>query len=123
MRPQKDELKEHPVPHAWRPTLGKIVDGLVQHDYQLDRRVDRVKPISEATARQIREYISDYGERLIALPADTWKSSVAQWMGGYWDVLVDLWTEAEGPSDLVLSVRVTESDGSFEYEVQLVFVP
>jgi hypothetical protein len=38
-------------------------------------------------------------------------------------VLVDLWTAEEGPSDLVLGVRVREQAGAYSYRVELVYVP
>ena len=61
-----------------------------------------------------------------ASPSDTllsWQSSLCQWMGDSWDVLVDLWTAESGPSDLVLFVRVTESGSSYRFEVRGVWVP
>jgi hypothetical protein len=65
----------------------------------------------------------DYGETLVELPRETWESSVAQWMGAHWDVLVDLWTEGEGRRDLVLDARVHETESGFRFEVRLVYVP
>ena len=59
---------------------------------------------------------------LVELPDATWKSSVAQWMGTHWDVVVDLWTDA-GPSDLILSARVRETNDAFEIEIGSVYVP
>jgi hypothetical protein len=70
-----------------------------------------VAPVSAETAKQIREYLEDYGATLVALDPDTWESSVSLWMGDKWEVLVDLWTEEEGRSDLVLHLYVRE-DGS-----------
>lgn len=60
---------------------------------------------------------------LIELPDETWESSICMWMGNHWDVLIDLWTEAEGRSDLVLSAQVTESDNSFVVNVDMIYVP
>jgi len=121
--PQKDESREHPVPAIWRPTFREIVKSLVRDDYRLSDPIPGVDLVTDDTADQIREYISDYGETLVEIPEETWRTSVAQWMGTYWDVIVDLWTESEGRSDLILSVRVRESGGEFTYEVQSVYVP
>jgi len=44
-------------------------------------------------------------------------------MGGYWDALVDLFTEEEGRSDLVLSLHVREGGGEYLFEVMSVHVP
>lgn len=45
------------------------------------------------------------------------------WMGDKWEVLVDLWTEEEGPSDLVLHLYVREDRVEYRSEVYLVYVP
>ena len=50
--------------------------------------------------------------------------SVDGWMmGGYWDVLVDLFTVEEGPSDLVLSLRVYPTEGSYTFRIEWLHVP
>ena len=61
--------------------------------------------------------------RSVALPEETWNSSVCMWYGDHWDVLVDLWTQEEGPSDLVLSATVSEKEMVFVFAIQLVHVP
>jgi hypothetical protein len=119
----KDEDAAHPVAAAWRPILCAIVRAFVRGDYRLNEPVAGVEPIPEDLAEHIRASIADYGATLIELPTDTWETSCAQWMGGHWDVLVDLWTEEEGPSDLVLQVEVNESDAGPRFAVQLVYVP
>ena len=43
-------------------------------------------------------------------------------MGSHWDVIVDLWT-SEGPSDMILLARVTESNGEYRISVESVYVP
>jgi hypothetical protein len=119
----KDEDAEHPVASAWRPTLKKIVDSFVRGDYGLKKRIPSVAAIPPATARQMKKYVADYGETLCALPDDTWSTSVAQWMGTRWEVLVDLWTVESGRSDLVLHAIVSEAKNGFRIKVHLVYVP
>ena len=119
----KDDDHEHPVPSAWRPTLRAIVAAFVRGDFALATPVPDVDPVDEAVAAQIRNYIADYGETLVELSDDTWSSSVCQWMGSYWDVLVDLWTEGEGRSDLVLHAEVFEQGDGVRFRVYLVYVP
>lgn len=121
--PLKDEDSAHPVACAWRPTLREIVKSLSRGDYNLTARSQSVAPILAGTADQIKKYIADYGETLIELPDEAWETSVAQWMGTYWDVLVDLWTAESGESDMALSVRVFEVDGAFRFEIVSVHVP
>ena len=119
----KDEENEHPVASAWRETLRRIVSALAEGDYRLALAPEGVEFVNDATAKQIADYVADYGERLVELPDEAWDSSVARWMGSHWDVLIDLWTRAEGRSDLVLQARVYETEGGYRYEVGLVYVP
>jgi len=123
MEPIKDEDRAHPIADAWRPVLREIVRALVEGDYALSRTVPSVAPVAKKTAEQTRAYVADYGEELVELPDDTWTTSVCQWMGTRWDVLLDLWTRDSGASDLVLGLRVFEADAGFRFEVQLLYVP
>ena len=119
----KDVTKEQRVPSLWRPALTEIVEALVERDYGVKRGVLGVESVSDQTARHIASYIQDYGEELSSLPAETWASSVCQWMDGHWEVLVDLWTRNEGRSDMVLSVRVSEQEVGYCYQIDMVYVP
>lgn len=119
----KNDESEGPIPSVWRPILTRIVEAFVRHDYQLSAGVPGVASVSEATAAQIREYIRDYGETLIALPEESWRTSVCIWMEDHWDALIDLWTEAEGRSDLVLRAQISEANGGYIVSVYMVYVP
>jgi hypothetical protein len=119
----KDEDSSHPIASAWRPALREVVRAFVQGDYALARGVPGVAPVNASTVDQMQRYVVSYGETLAELPEETWETSVAQWMGTHWDVLVDLWTIESGPSDMVLSARVTETEGSFRIEVGPLYVP
>jgi len=119
----RDEDTERPIPTAWRQPLREIVDAFVIGEFGLGKGVKGVSPVSADTASHIRSYIKDYGATLVALPEATWSSSTCICYGDYWDGLVDLWTQEEGRSDLVLHVRVTEADMEFKIEVYLVYVP
>lgn len=119
----KDETREHPIASSWRPVLKEVVTALAQGDFQLSSGVPGVVPIAPETATQMEDYLADYGETLVELPDDTWATSVAQWMGTHWEVLVDLWTAGEGASDLVLGARVHESANGHVVELQMIYVP
>lgn len=119
----KDESREHPIAGAWRPMLCKVVHGFVHGDYALSTGVDGVEPVSPEKAEQMRAYVASYGATLIELPEQTWQTSVCQWYGDHWDVLVDLWTAEEGRSDLVLHGRVRETAAGFRLSVHMVYVP
>lgn len=119
----KDEDAAHPIAGAWRPMLSEVVSRLTKGDYALASAVDGVEPISPKTAEHIRRSIAGYGCTLTDLPQDTWKTSVAQWYGTHWDVLVDLWTVEEGRSDLVLEGRISETAAGLRFTVHMVYVP
>lgn len=120
----KDEHSQRPVASAWRPTLSKIVEAFASRDYCLIRLNSAdVERVTNDKASRIERNIVNYGESLVALPEDAWESSVSQWMGTHWDVLVDLFTEESGESDLVLSLRVFEGKSGYRYEIDSVHVP
>ena len=114
--------EEGPIPNVWRPTFEKIVNALVEKDYRLGS-IPNVNPISIDTAKQIKEFIEDYGEELIELPEATWDTSVYICYGNYWNVLIDFFTKKEGLSDLALNAEVREIDQEYFFDINLVFVP
>lgn len=119
----KDENNQIPVPVIWRNTFIDVIEAFKEGDFELERGVAGVRPIAARDATRIANNIEDYGAHLISLPVDTWQTSVCQWMRGYWDVLVDLFTLEEGASDLVLAVRVYEEGASYSFEIESVYVP
>ena len=114
---------QRPIPPAWRHTFREIVSALVAADYRLEAQIAGVEPVSIETATQIRDYLRDYGATLVELPEATWESSVCIWTGSHWDVIVDLWTQEEGRSDLVLHAQVVETQSDISVTVHLVYVP
>jgi hypothetical protein len=119
----KDEKNQIKVPSAWRHTLFEIVEGLRVGDFNMVRQVAGVLPLSPEDVARISANIKSYGAQLSILPEDAWQTSVCQWMIGYWDVLVDLYTVEEGASDLVLAIRVYEKGSAFDFEILSVHVP
>jgi hypothetical protein len=120
----KDD-EQHPIADEWRPTLREVVKALVRKDYGLSSGVAGVGPVAPKTARQIREYVEEYGETLVELTEETWDTSVSHWYESQneWELLVDLRTVAEGRSDLALHCKVRETDEGYIFIVGLVYVP
>ncbi|WP_405055790.1 hypothetical protein OG474_23970 [Kribbella sp. NBC_01505] len=120
------EEGETAVPHAWRGTLGAIVDSLIRGDACIGQGIDNVDPLPEDTSTSCRENVAAYGPvTLIPLPEATWDTSIAMWWHeNRWNCLVDLWTAEEGRSDLVLELQVFEDPKTFfRFNPQLVYVP
>ncbi len=113
------------IPHAWRETLGAIVDSLLRGDLSIGEDLANVVPVPEDVSNQCRETVASYGSvTWIRLPEETWSTSVAMWQGNHWECLVDLWTAEEGRSDLVLEVTVTEDpETGFRFRPHLVYIP
>jgi len=120
---EKNEEEELPISHLWRPTFKAIVNAFVQKDYELSSGINNVNPVLENTAEQIKEYIEDYGEVLIELPDETWNTSIYICYGNYWNVLIDLYTEGEGLSDLVLNAEVRKNNSEYLFDIRMVYVP
>jgi hypothetical protein len=119
----KDGTSERPIPSLWRPALCSIVAAFVKGDFLLAEDIAGVEAVSQETASHIQSYLHDYGATLEPLPDAAWNSSVCIWTGAHWDFLVDLYTREEGPSDLVLSGRVTDTSSGFKIAVHMVHVP
>ncbi|MEH8018965.1 hypothetical protein MN202_17110 [Rheinheimera muenzenbergensis] len=118
----KDEQNQQPIPTVWREVLVLIVEAIKSNNYSLIDSDSSIRLTSPSDKKRIKENIEEYGCRLISLPEDAWNTSACQWMKGYWEILVDLYTVEEGQSDLVLSVRVYEKNDEFEYEIMSVHV-
>lgn len=119
----KDENNQAPVPTEWRGAFVRVVEAFREGDFRLERGVVGVRPISPEDAERMERNVKSYGAKLAALPDETWKTSACQWMRGYWDVLIDLYTVEEGPSDLALAVRVYEEGQAYVFDIQSVHVP
>lgn len=119
----KDENGQRPIPSIWRGTFVEIIKAFSRNDFSLCCGVAGVRPISPVLAASIASNLKRYGAQLTALPEESWLTSVCQWMGEYWDVLIDLFTVEEGASDLAMAVRVFEKNGAYEFEIHSVYVP
>lgn len=119
---QMDE-GEHSVPELWRPKFKEIAAALAAGDFQLcEARVEGVEPVTRDTADLIAANVKAYGDCLTSLDEATWDRSVYMWMGGYWQVLVDLSTMNEPVSDLTLHAKVYQADCS-RLRIDSVHVP
>ncbi|MGB7374426.1 DUF7668 domain-containing protein [Pontixanthobacter sp.] len=111
------------MPVLWRPKFKEIAAALAAGDFQLCKsRVEGVEPVDQETANLIAANVTAYGDRLASLEEVTWDRSAYRWMGGYWQVLVDLSTMNEPVSDLTLHAKVFEADCS-RLRIDSVHVP
>ena len=119
----KNDEAETAVPQIWRDTLEQVVVAFSAGDFRLEADNPHVREIDSKDAARMRANVHDYGATLVPLPKSVWKTSVSQWMRGYWSVLVDLYTAEEGESDLVLHVHVYEGAGTYAFDIQSLHVP
>lgn len=121
----KDEDNAHPIADAWRLTIAAIVHRIAGGDYGLCDGVEDVTMTDRYVAFNA-DYVAHFGETVIDLPLETWTTSIAQWMGDWWDCLIDLYTAESGSSDLVLELRVyedAERRSGYRFEVGMIYVP
>ncbi|MBO6730091.1 MAG: hypothetical protein JJ884_09270 [Maricaulis sp.] len=118
----RDFDRELPVPTIWRAALADLANSLALSAPEIKAVTMRLKPVLPDDMRRISTNIQDYGCSLVPLPEASWETSVCRWLGGHWEVLVDLFTDAEGRSDLVMHVTVAEQDG-FLVSLHDVYVP
>ena len=105
-----DPTEQQPVPEKWRGILAQVADRIASGNFGRLALMPGVEPVSEATAAQLSSYVSGYPATLVPLPGESWDTSVCMFNGGEWEVLVDLWTQEEGRSDLVLHAYVSQGN-------------
>ena len=108
------------VPEQWRQILTQVANAIASGNLDVLAGAPSVEPVSEASAAQIRGYVSGYPATLAPLPPESWDTSVCIFNGSEWEVLVDLWTFEEGRSDLVLHAFVGQGN---VVRVHAVYVP
>lgn len=122
--PSKDLANQQVVPTAWRSTIKQIVLHIVEKEASLIPFIPNVRFAEHISESDLLRNIEAYEATLIALPEASWETSLCMWYGKHWDVLVDLWTKEEGRSDLILQLRVYETQSDrFCYELGLIYVP
>ncbi|MDN3647277.1 hypothetical protein QWY75_13785 [Pontixanthobacter aestiaquae] len=122
LKVEKDGSSELPIPLVWRSDLAKIVEYLISKDSSVIDSLD-FAPISKKNFAYIDQTIDLYGCTLVSLPDESWHTSFYRWMNGFWELWIDLFSLEEGASDLVLVVKVFESDDSYRFEFQSLHVP
>jgi len=120
---RKDDGMEHAIPSQWRPIIKGIVDALRHNTSFREEAGILIKELPSSEYEGIFRNIRSYGGSLAELPEDTWSTSVCQWQDGYWELLVDLFTNEEGLSDLALFLKVEEERDRYIFTVQSVHVP
>ena len=120
---EKNGEIEQEIPAEWRPVITEIVEGIRARNLRLKNVLGYEISVDVEEIADIYQSVDHYGEALVALPDDTWQTSVCRWMGCYWHLLIDLFTEEEGLSDLALFVDVYEHENSISFKVRSLHVP
>jgi hypothetical protein len=99
------------VPARFRPALAAVVERLAAGDYQGLKR-DGIHPYPNA---DLCLWIRNYGltgATIVPLPEEAWASAEAipiTGEPGHWGIVLDLWTQEEGKSDLSMEATIVES--------------
>lgn len=119
-----DSEFQSPIPMIWREKIIKIVEAFKDKDFSRLNIIPNVVFIDTEYAASIAENIDDYGARLISLPKESWDSSVCLYIEkNRWDAIVDLFTEDEGRSDLIIHFRIYMHEDQYWYEIMDIYVP
>jgi hypothetical protein len=106
VRLAQDE-QEHPIPEELRGVFVRIVDAFVAGDYLLrTAETPYAEPIDADTVDYIESCITAYGDSLAPLDPAVWERSCYGWSGEHWEMLVDLTTQRQPVSDLVLHADI-----------------
>ena len=104
---------------ARNAVIGQLVALLATGDYE---NLVRLAPRSRVSAQQIEAAVKQYGRRLCPLPAPAYELidyiAVRNTIPPEWSVVVPLFTEEEGRSDLSLELSMVEVN-PYKYEVQV----
>ena len=115
LAPQPDRMPNTNISN----TIRRIVTLLVDEDY-LD--LEKLSHGRRLTAGEMDQAIQDYGEKLVLPPDEAFEDldviKVEASQPPEWSVVVYLWTEREGKSDLSLELTLTEiGNGEFKVEI------
>ena len=119
---EQREEEELPIPTEWRSKISEIVNLIRNISCLTAVDSELVDPIPTDNLKAINHNISIYGCAIDPLSSSTWITSIYRWMNGYWQVLVDLYSDGL-QIDLVLFLKVTESEGEYRFHVESVHVP
>lgn len=123
-----DSEFQSPIPNIWRNTIVQIVEAFKDKDFARLSTIPNVEFIDIEYAAEIAENIDHYGAHLVCLPEESWDSSVCIYRGEhnenhFWDAIVDLFTEEESPSDLIINLQIYKHDDHYTYKIIDIYVP
>src|SRR2546430_679843 len=112
-----------PVPPRFRPVIEDVVRRMAEGDWDglvRDGTAPRVK-----TGEELAYWVRQEGTRLVPLPSEAWDASEHGRIGvelQTWWVVVPLWTEKEGRSDLSLEATIRERSDRLSIEIDDIHV-
>lgn len=101
--------------------VSTVVNLIVRGEYETAEALTRSRRLS---AGELEDAVQRYGRHLVSPPQDTWNKLHVIPVKRRWrkkreyTVVVPMWTQEEGASDLTLELRVKEaSQGLYDAEV------
>jgi len=102
-----------------RGTVSALTGRLAQGDYE---GLCRLAKASRLGATEVEQVIRDYGRHLVKLPVEAFQAvdvvPISNTNPQRWSVVVPLWSEEEGRSDLSLELTVEDFPGA-AYSVEI----
>jgi hypothetical protein len=97
--------------------VGQVMDLLVSQKYKELSDMTRTVRLSEEA---IKSAITYYGKQLISPPIEAFKLMDVipiQSNNAGWSVVMPLWTQEEGRSDLTIELTIVKAEGDFRVEL------
>ena len=97
--------------------VGQVMDLLVSQKYKELSDMTRTVRLSEEA---IKSAITYYGKQLISPPIEAFKLMDVipiQSNNAGWSVVMPLWTQEEGRSDLTMELTIVKAEGDFRVEL------
>ncbi|OYU52215.1 MAG: hypothetical protein CFE27_08335 [Alphaproteobacteria bacterium PA1] len=121
--PERNEKGELPIPVEWRSIIYEIVEDIRNRDLRCREVLGCEIKVDPAGVDYIYRNVESYGDLLTRLSSKAWERSCYTWMGGHWELIVDLCTVTEGVSDLALFLDVRDLGKNYCFTVKSAFVP
>ena len=108
-----------------RQPVGTVITHLVAGDYSGLESLTRGRRLS---AEEMKTAVDDYGRRLVPPPESAFESDldaipIQDADPSAWSVVMTLWTEEEGRSDLSIVLTVTQLEYGFDVTLDGIVVP
>jgi hypothetical protein len=81
--PEKNEEIEQSIPVQWRPVIIEVVEDIRSRNVRYRNVLGCDVSVDFTDIEDVYQSLDNYGDVLVAMPEDTWNTSICRWMGSY----------------------------------------